>query len=254
MWCVSQCTFSNGELQFNLAWKLALVVKNNASPNLLTSYEAERMPVVAEMLNLSNALHAKAFPHIPAAAFETPQTSDNQPDPMTRSRKLLQLGINYRWSDILFDERVKHGRTADKNPYSSMDAQIRVGDRAPYIGNLIGEKTTDLFSLLEEVPSHLVLVFPSSTLASMESLSSIKTFIDAGLIRFVAIIENQASGSDNVEGVKYLVDSQSTAREAYDVSEPDCGTYVTIRPDGIIGAYTFEVGGIKEYFARLGVI
>lgn len=227
------------------------MVNNKASPNLLTSYEAERMPVVAEMLKLSSELHARAFSHIPAAAFES-QTTDAQLDPMQRSRKTLQLGINYRWSDIVFDERDDQERTAEKNPYGSVDNQIRAGDRAPYIGNLAGETTTDLFSLLEEVPSHLVLVFPSSTSTPIESLSSLKTFIDMDLIHFVAIVEEKPSDNLVTEGVQYLVDSQGVARKVY-VSEPNRCTYVIIRPDGIIGAYTFGLDGIKKYFLRLGV-
>jgi hypothetical protein len=237
---------------FNLAWKLALVVNKKASPDLLKSYEAERMPVIAEMLNLSNALHARAFPHIPQTAFATPQTSDTQPDPMQRTRNMLQLGINYRWSDIVFDERYHQTETAEKNPYGSMNNQIRAGDRAPYIGNLAaGEKTTDIFSLLRGAPSHLVLIFSASSLISSDLLSTITTFTNAGLAHFVVIVEGQQGYGDKSEGVQYLVDSQGIARKAY-LSEDNRDAYVIIRPDGIVGAYTFGADGIRKYFALIG--
>jgi hypothetical protein len=227
-------------------------VTKKASSDLLKSYEAERMPVAAEMLNLSNALHARAFPHIPQTAFATSQTSDTQPDPMQRTRNMLQLGINYRWSDIVFDERYDRTEIVEKKPYGSMDNQIRAGDRAPYIGDLVeGEKTTDLFSLLREAPSHLVLIFSSSSLISSDVLSRIKTFTNTGLVHLVAIVEGQVY-DDKAKGVQYLVDSRGIARKAY-LSEDNRDAYVTIRPDGVVGAYTFGVEGIEKYFAGIGI-
>ncbi|TFY52069.1 hypothetical protein EVG20_g10720, partial [Dentipellis fragilis] len=45
----------------NIAWKLALVHKGLAQPSLLATYEAERQPVVAEMLDLTSQLHKHTF-------------------------------------------------------------------------------------------------------------------------------------------------------------------------------------------------
>jgi hypothetical protein len=230
-------------------------VNGKASDALLKSYEAERMPVVAEMLSLSNALHARAFPHIPATAFETPEANNTQPDPMQRSRKLLQLGINYRWSNIIYDERNDKEAIQDVTPYDLLENQIRAGDRAPYIGGLTGGsgETTNLFSLLRDAPSHLVLIFPSSGSSPIEQLSAVQSIIDAGLIQFIVILGNKSSDKQTQgKGVRYLVDSQDTSRASYHI-DANRSTYVTIRPDGIIGAFTFGVNGIKEYFVRVGV-
>jgi 2-polyprenyl-6-methoxyphenol hydroxylase-like FAD-dependent oxidoreductase len=41
---------------FNLGWKLALVAQHRASPALLDSYQAERLPVAAGVLELSHAM------------------------------------------------------------------------------------------------------------------------------------------------------------------------------------------------------
>ncbi|KAF8870307.1 FAD binding domain-containing protein [Gymnopilus junonius] len=237
---------------FNLAWKLVLVLNKKTSVGLLASYEAERMPVVAEMLNLSTALHARVFPHIPATAFETPRPKDSEPDPMQCSKKLLQLGVNYRWSDIVFDERYNGQSTLEKNPYNVTDKRIRAGDRAPFIGNLVGEKITDLFTLLKEAPSHVVLIFPSSASSKLENLASIQGIIHAGLVQIAVIVEDRAPYADDTRSVKYLVDTTGKAREAY-VSDTRT-TYAIIRPDGIIGGYSFRVDGIVEYCSRLGVV
>ncbi|KAJ6594762.1 FAD binding domain-containing protein [Mycena capillaripes] len=235
---------------FNLAWKISLVVKGKASSDLLKSYEAERMPVVAEMLNLSNDLHAKAWPHIPDSAFDAPPSVNTSTDPMMRSSKLLQLGVNYRWSSITLDERDTGANTSDKNPYGTMGDKIRAGDRAPYVGDLHGEQAADLFTLLHDAPSHLALYFPSSTAGSLSELGNL---IDSELLH-VAVISGAVaeSGSTAAKGIKHFADPQGLAAKAYDVG-PDRDVYVIIRPDGVIGAYTFSTKGIQEYFSLLRV-
>src|SRR5450432_2254361 len=47
---------SNTSIQdaFNLAWKLALVIKGKASPSLLGSYEAERAPIAKQIVTRAN--------------------------------------------------------------------------------------------------------------------------------------------------------------------------------------------------------
>jgi 2,4-dichlorophenol 6-monooxygenase len=47
---------SNTSIQdaYNLAWKLALVVKNQASPDLLRTYDAERVPIARQIVDRAN--------------------------------------------------------------------------------------------------------------------------------------------------------------------------------------------------------
>ncbi|KAJ7465473.1 FAD binding domain-containing protein [Mycena galericulata] len=222
---------------FNLAWKIALVIKGKAYEALLKSYETERMPVVAEMLSLSTELHAKAFPHIPDSAFDAAPASDVSTDPMMRSSKLLQLGINYRWSAITRDDRDTGEHSVEMNPYGTMGAKIRAGDRAPYVGELQEDGVRDLFALLHDSPSHVVLFFPMSTL---DSLGNLKRWIDAELLHVAVIYGGPiVTPATITRGVQYFFDPRGLVAETYDVSgERDM--YVVIRPDGIIGAYTFN--------------
>ncbi|KAL5527177.1 hypothetical protein ACEPAG_5968 [Sanghuangporus baumii] len=124
---------------FNLAWKLALVVKGYASPTLLTSYEEERLPCIADMLLESHKLHRLVYSEkgatssntepgkennaivqntidalgsaaTPLSESENKQNEKNSNDSQLdqrffRGRKLFQLDLNYRWSPIVFDER-----------------------------------------------------------------------------------------------------------------------------------------------------
>lgn len=86
---------------YNLGWKLA-AVENGASPTLLDSYEAERRPVAASVLALSNARLSQVL---------------EQKD-IRRDARTIQLDINYRGSVLANDDR-------------DASASLRAGDRAP---------------------------------------------------------------------------------------------------------------------------
>lgn len=53
----------------NLAWKLALVAQDRAAPALLDSYQAERLPIAAEVLESTSALTRMVLGDSPAARF-----------------------------------------------------------------------------------------------------------------------------------------------------------------------------------------
>lgn len=87
----------------NLGWKLACLARS-ASPRLLNSYDAERRPVAAGVLALSNARLA--------------QTLADKGIPARRDASTTQLGVNYRGSALARDDRDE-------------SASLRAGDRAP---------------------------------------------------------------------------------------------------------------------------
>jgi 2-polyprenyl-6-methoxyphenol hydroxylase-like FAD-dependent oxidoreductase len=85
---------------YNLGWKLA-AVHRGAPDALLDSYEAERMPVAAQVLGLSTEMHRRNF---------RPTTG---PAPA-----IHQLDITYRGGPLALDDRPAPGR-------------LQAGDRAP---------------------------------------------------------------------------------------------------------------------------
>lgn len=87
----------------NLGWKLVAVAKG-APPALLDSYEAERRPVAASVLALSNA--------------RLEQVLAQNGISTRRDASTTQLDINYRGSDLARDDRDE-------------SALLRAGDRAP---------------------------------------------------------------------------------------------------------------------------
>ncbi|GAA2907520.1 hypothetical protein Acy02nite_11560 [Actinoplanes cyaneus] len=85
---------------YNLGWKLA-----TGNDVLLDTYEAERLPVAADVLGISTELHRR---HV-----------DNRDDAMRRDDPALrQLTLNYRGGPLAAEHRAAPGR-------------IQAGDRAP---------------------------------------------------------------------------------------------------------------------------
>jgi 2-polyprenyl-6-methoxyphenol hydroxylase-like FAD-dependent oxidoreductase len=85
----------------NLAWKLAWVLRGEADPSLLDSYEAERRPVARENLAVTDATMRFLAPH----------------GPIRRAWRNLVLGMAPR--SAWFRRRVNSGRLAEPATYSS---------------------------------------------------------------------------------------------------------------------------------------
>jgi 2-polyprenyl-6-methoxyphenol hydroxylase-like FAD-dependent oxidoreductase len=92
---------------YNLGWKLGQVLRHGAAPALLDTYEEERLPVAANLLEFVVQMHKDWLG----------KTKDKE-EP--RKGEHMQLGLNYRGSPLSVEERrdVPEGVT-------------RAGDRAP---------------------------------------------------------------------------------------------------------------------------
>lgn len=92
---------------YNLGWKLGQVLRHGAPPALLDSYEEERLPVAANLLEFVGEMHKDWLG----------KTKDKE-EP--RKGEHMQLSLNYRGGPLSLDERgtVAAGVT-------------RAGDRAP---------------------------------------------------------------------------------------------------------------------------
>lgn len=122
----------------NLGWKL-VAVAGGANPALLDSYEAERRPVAAGVLALSDARLAQA---------QADKGMSTRRDAST-----LQLDVGYRGSELARDDR------AD-------DAALRAGDRAPDATGLVTvDGTHRLFELTRGGRFTLLSFGPTTTLA-----------------------------------------------------------------------------------------
>jgi 2-polyprenyl-6-methoxyphenol hydroxylase-like FAD-dependent oxidoreductase len=92
---------------YNLGWKLGHVLRHGAAGALLDSYEAERLPVAAHLLEFVVQMHKDWLGK--AKDKEEPRRGEH-----------MQLSLNYRGGPLSLDERPAVG-----------EAVTRAGDRAP---------------------------------------------------------------------------------------------------------------------------
>ncbi|GLW27062.1 FAD-dependent monooxygenase [Actinoplanes regularis] len=118
---------------YNLGWKLA-----TGDDALLDTYEAERLPVAADVLGISTDLHRR---HV-----------TNQDDAMRRDDPVLrQLTLNYRGGPLAAEHRTAPGA-------------VRAGDRAPDAPLGDGRR---VFDLLRGGHATLLAFGPQSTLPAL---------------------------------------------------------------------------------------
>jgi hypothetical protein len=92
---------------YNLGWKLGQVLRHGAPESLLDSYEQERLPVAANLLEFVGQMHKEWLGR--AKDKEEPRKGEH-----------MQLGLNYRGGPLAVEER-------EHVP----DGVTRAGDRAP---------------------------------------------------------------------------------------------------------------------------
>ncbi|KAL0953975.1 hypothetical protein HGRIS_005134 [Hohenbuehelia grisea] len=229
---------------FNLAWKLALVVKGLAKPSLLVSYTDERLPVIATMLKMTTKLHRTVI------------TQGNTESGWRRDGSLTQLGVNSRGSPIVVDERTR-AQDVVFNPYdTNLNAPRVAGDRAPDSTELHDLKgasdVTRLFQIYGPA-HHTVLVFAGTA-------NDAKTLLDATLkaaksapLRSVVVLPLEAeSVGETTSAANYvLVDQKGLARRNYQVEASAPPTAVVVRPDGVLGAIATRTQGVETYFGNI---
>ncbi|TFK39683.1 FAD binding domain-containing protein [Crucibulum laeve] len=228
---------------FNLGWKLALVHKGLSPPSLLDSYDAERLPVIAEMLNKSTSLFKQTIK--PGATL-----GDSA---WRRDGDLQQLGVNYRSSAIILDEEASES-VAPAAYNSGSETEARAGDRAPEAAGLVDitneDKSTSLFKIFG-ASYHTVLVF-SGTVEEHTALAEASKKLPKGTVHSVLI----ASTADEVTTQhkdlfsQVLLDPQHIAFSTYWTPSDSLGV-VVVRPDGVIGARARDVSGLQKYFSGI---
>ena len=238
---------------FNLGWKLAHVIKGYSPPSLLDTYTEERLPVVAEMLDLTTKI------------LKTTIDRPNNEAGWRRTGNLNQLGVNYRWSSIVVDQNTDSGTgPGAREAHSAYGVEagglLRAGDRAPDApglvklkfdtGNQKSSKSTRLFKLLSPT-YHTVLIFAEA--------ANVHATLQAGIARFpkeiIQVVVILRAGTTNmIQDVACDVfeDQGGHAYDAYKGAEGPNGI-VIIRPDGVTGAIVKNVDWIERYFRTIFV-
>ena len=218
---------------YNLGWKLTAVLRG-APASLLDSYEAERLPVAADVLGITTKLHAKAV--------------DDDPDAHRRDDpELRQLNLGYRESPL-------------SREYRSVPSTVRAGDRAPDApGHDAGGKTTRLFDLIHGGRTTLLAFGPVSARHAADLVAA-SAQLHAVSVTWPAMTGGYGAvaGSGIVAGpaaVAGFVDTDGHARRAYGITENQDAMLV-IRPDGYLGLAVDSCAGaaaqqVRQYLSGI---
>jgi 2-polyprenyl-6-methoxyphenol hydroxylase-like FAD-dependent oxidoreductase len=189
----------------NLGWKLAAVAKG-ASPALLDSYEAERRPVAAGVLALSNA--------------RLKQLLEEKGISPRRDASTIQLDVNYRGSALARDDRDE-------------TALLRAGDRAPDATKLM---TTDgerrLFDLTRG---------GCFTLLSFGDMPAIEASLFA--LKTLHVVDRPADPNDVADTAGHLAAVYGAADRTLVLIRPD-GYLALISDAGDVSAVTDYLAAI----------
>lgn len=218
------------------------------------------MPVVANMLSLTNALHARTIGAQPQIADDASESAAR--DPMYRDNALSQLWVNYRWSSIVVDERFPRRTSEDPhmNPFGVEGDTLRAGDRAPDATSLrevdattgiISSSETTLFKAYSPTV-HTLIVFPGNKFLPFD-LEFASRYRAMGILALWVIIHSGQPVGD-VAADKIFVDAAGHARSGHGLSSASVDSkthYFLVRPDGMIGAYGTGPGIVQEYFRNI---
>lgn len=239
---------------YNLAWKLALVIKGYAPDSLLDSYHEERYPIGQRLLRTTDRMFSVAATRNPLFAtirdLLIPQVVPRLLG--TRSRRarafrfVSQLGIKYPDSPIVgekldrADQAFRHGPAA--------------GHRAPDCPlRLAADGTqTSLFSRLRGTSHHLLLFGGPASIADgwSESGPELRELVTEyeGLLEPHLILA-RAPVQARPEAQVY-VDDSGLAHERYGLKGAGC---YLIRPDGYVAfrAPGPDLEAVRAYLQRM---
>ena len=238
----------------NLGWKLALTIKGLAHPDLLSTYNAERQPVVQQLINYDKELSVLMSGRLPPS-----YTGPKDADPNDVVGKIMQevtqfnlgLGITYPSNKL--------NVTSD----SSGICAIRPGHRCPDVKlRMPGtNETIRLQRVTLNFAKFWVLVFAGEPHHTLSALTNLKTFVSKldlenlpiDFVTIPAITGNSPMEALGIEpfGNAYY-DSEHLAYNRFGIDVTH-GALVIVRPDGWVGSVVAltKPEELKTYFQSI---
>ena len=209
---------------YNLAWKVALVLRSRADGALLDTYEMERRPVAQRLLRTTDrAFRLVVSDTWLAGLIRTRILARIAAFAMTRERvrrlafrTVSQIGIRYRRSGL--------SQTLPGLP----ETAPRAGDRFPWLRLRLraDQPSEDLFATLDDTRFHLLVIGQP-------------------------IPQDPAPGLGELLQAHEIPHDQENARELARAGIPALAYYL-LRPDGHIGlaGTRLEVGTLRQYLGE----
>lgn len=207
---------------FNLAWKLALVIKEKADQSLLDSYKLERHPIIKNIVDQSDlftnmALFDKSF--INKLKKFSKKISDHPHFSKKISEDITQLNIHYKNSPII---------NYKEKPNTKSPQQ---GERAPNV-KIHDSKT--LYSYLHNTLHNvLVLTGDKLTKSDLNKINELQNLINkkfSTLVKVFTIAKEKFNDIDNI-----IFDETGEIHQRYHVKRT---VIYILRPDNYIAYYS----------------
>jgi len=237
---------------YNLAWKLALVLRGNAAGTLLDTYEEERRPVARAVLSGTSSRDAIYFAQSPAMTFLRDRIAMPLLDqPAIKEMllyKLAELNINYRASSLAYNHESPLGQIAllpvhqsgapHVNEWFDFRSAPHAGDRAPQAHGLrcSSQAATSLFEEFRAGTFTLLLFSGSS--ATTDGYAHLVTVARHAQALMGNEIKTQVviAGNDKPANLNWdgsvLLDPTHEMHKTYGAGAQ---SVYLIRPDGYVG-------------------
>lgn len=210
---------------YNLAWKLALVMKGESHEEILKTYHEERHPIAKEVLAITDKITKMMTVKNSALSFmrDTFMSVAGNFEGLTKQlpKRFSQIYLSYRQNEIIINETKDHPPT-----------EVKIGGRAPDHLVKQGGKEIRLFDLFQGT-HHTLLLF-SGKKPTEEELKALGRFysIKHPQIRPYFIYRNESNLTHCPEKNQCLLDLEPSAHTHYGISK---ATALLIRPDGYVG-------------------
>ncbi|KAK7435531.1 hypothetical protein VKT23_019653 [Stygiomarasmius scandens] len=246
----------------NLAWKLALCVQGIGKKALLDSYDAERRPLVQQVIDNDKTISMLISGQYPSR-FEgrkehTREILTEWFEDINMQLFTLGLGISYPLNIVNFE---------DPGPSR---ATVNPGERAPdvYLTKLGTGDPIRLQSILKNDGKFSIVLFAGNPGYTQPSIASVKTALAAPdsftalfpkrVFKWFTIPSVFGNGGQEALGLTPVgtvyLDESVKAHEIYGV-DPRRGAIIVFRPDSWVGTVVSMDGSgverLKQYFGRI---
>ncbi|QVL56978.1 MAG: FAD-dependent monooxygenase [Simkaniaceae bacterium] len=207
---------------YNLAWKLALVMKGEGEPTILDTYNEERQPIAKSVLKITDKVTKMMTTKTAALSFmrDTVMSLAGSFEKLANQlpKRFSQLYYHYAPNQILVNESKDHP-----------PEHVRAGGRAPDHTVMQAGKEVRLFDLFKGT-HHTLLLFAGKkpSKAELNALTS----LHHPKIETYYLYRNDSDLNFCPDKKWCLLDREPSAHTHYGISKT---TAVLVRPDGYIG-------------------
>ncbi|PSN14953.1 hypothetical protein C7293_09410 [filamentous cyanobacterium CCT1] len=230
---------------YNLGWKLALVVQNQAHSTLLDTYGVERLPVSRALLTTT--------------AWGTRFMMMQNPVLQPIRRVVMGLALRADWVEhrlvsTLSELTVHYRNSPIGQEGGGTFSQLQVGDRAPDVRLQQGNHPIRLVQVLS--PQQFTLLLFTAETSAAEDLARLFQLARDGAAQFPGWVTGQVIQLGNVKAERasdqppILLDVDGEAHRRYGVQQP---SLYLIRPDGYIGyrCQSIAIETLKTYLTQV---